>query len=222
MTPKCGQLKVWHWAHRSIRPCDPWWENETPWHRGWKNQFPADWQEKVHRADNGEKHVADVKTKSGVVLEFQDSPLPRHEGAAREAFYRNMVWVVHASARDKAKLSQGIVMRIGQPPIYVVRSDGCALLRAWGGSDVPVYFDFADGDPHLWRLSPGRRNGMAWLMPVGKASFVAEYLAGQAVEGTCNAYIEQALNRLTRTPPPRRPSEFERHLARKERARPRF
>lgn len=76
MTPKCGQLKVWHWAHRSIRSCDPWWENETPWHRAWKNQFPADWQEKVHRTDNGEKHVADVKTKSGVVLEFQHSPLP--------------------------------------------------------------------------------------------------------------------------------------------------
>jgi hypothetical protein len=30
MTPKCGQLKVWHWAHRSTRSCDPWWENETP------------------------------------------------------------------------------------------------------------------------------------------------------------------------------------------------
>ena len=88
---KCGQHRVWHWAHRSIRSCDPWWENETPWHRDWKNQFPADWQEKVHRADNGEKHVADVRTESGVVLEFQHSPLPAHERAAREAFYRDMV-----------------------------------------------------------------------------------------------------------------------------------
>ena len=176
MTPKCGQLKVWHWAHRSIRSCDPWCENETPWHRAWKNQFPADWQERVDRADNGEKHVADVRTKSGVVLEFQHSPLPLRERAAREAFYRNMVWVVHASSRDKAKLSQGIVMRVGQPQIYVVRSDACALLRAWGGSGVPVYFDFGDGDPNLWRLTPDRRNGIAYLMPVGKASFVAEYL----------------------------------------------
>jgi hypothetical protein len=113
-------------------------------------------------------------------------------------------------------------MRIGRPPIYVVRSSACALMRAWGGSGVPVYFDFGDGDPHLWRLSPGRRSDMAWLMPVGKASFVSEYLAGQAVEWTCTAYIEQTLNKLTRTPRVRPPSEFKRHLARKERARPRF
>ncbi len=222
MTPKCGQLKVWHWAHRSVRHCDPWWENETPWHRGWKNQFPADWQEKVDRSDSGEKHVADVKTNSGVVLEFQHSPLPLNERAAREAFYRNMVWVVRASARDRAKLSQGILTRVGQPPIYVVRSDACALLRAWGGSGVPVYFDFGVDDPNLWRLTPGRRNGMAHLMPVGKVSFVAEYLAGEAVEQTCAAYIDKTLSSLTRALRPQPLSQFERYLARRERARPRF
>ena len=176
----------------------------------------------MHRADNGEKHVADVKTKSGVVLEFQHSPLPLPERAAREVFYRNMVWVVRATARDKAKLSQGIVTRVGLPQIYVMRSDACALLRAWGGRGVPVYFDFGDGAPNLWRLTPDRRNGMAYLMPVGKASFVAEYLAGEAVERTCDEYIEKTLCGLTRTLRPRPPSKFERHLARKERARPRF
>lgn len=220
--PKCGQLKVWHWAHRSIRSCDPWWTPETPWHRAWKNQFPADWQEIVHRSDSGEKHVADVKTKSDVALEFQYSRLPPNERVAREAFYRDMVWVVHAGVRDKAKVSQGIVMRIGQPPIYVVRSDACALLRAWVGSGVPVYFDFGDDDPHLWRLSRGGRNTMACIMPVGKASFVTEYLAGHAIERTCNVYIAQTLNGLTPTPRLRRPSEFGRYLARKERVRPRF
>jgi competence protein CoiA len=222
MTPKCGQLKIWHWAHRSIRHCDPWWENETSWHRRWKNQFPSDWQEKVHKAENGEKHVADVRTNSGVVLEFQHSPLPLNERTAREAFYPKMVWVVRASTRDAAKLSQGIVMRIGQPQIYVVRSDTCALLRAWAGSGVPVYFDFGDGDPNLWRLTPERSNGMAYLLPVGKASFVAEYLAGETLERTCAAYIEKTLSNLTRTLWPQPLSKFERHLARKERARPRF
>ena len=44
------------------RFCDPWWENETEWHRAWKDQFPADWQEIVHHAEDGEKHIADVKT----------------------------------------------------------------------------------------------------------------------------------------------------------------
>jgi len=222
MTPKCGPLKVWHWAHRSIRSCDPWWEPESSWHRAWKNQFPAAWQEVVHRSDGGEKHVADVKTTSGVVLEFQHSLLSLHERAAREAFYRNMVWVVHASARDKVRLSQSTVISIGQPPIYLVSSDTCALLRAWGGAGVPVYLDFGDGEPNLWRSSRGRRNGMASIMPVGKASFVAEYIAGQPVEETCTAYIEQTLSRMKRILEPRPLWEFERYLAKKERVRLRF
>jgi competence protein CoiA len=85
---KCGDHRVWHWAHRGVRVCDPWWEPETEWHRAWKNEFPADWQEAVHFAQSGEKHVADVKTQSGMVLEFQHSFLKAEERAARESFYR--------------------------------------------------------------------------------------------------------------------------------------
>ncbi|WP_218834777.1 competence protein CoiA family protein [Burkholderia ubonensis] len=33
---KCGPRVMHHWAHASRRDCDPWWENETPWHREWK------------------------------------------------------------------------------------------------------------------------------------------------------------------------------------------
>ena len=44
---KCGEVKINHWAHKGIRNCDPWWENETEWHRSWKNNFPAEWQEIV-------------------------------------------------------------------------------------------------------------------------------------------------------------------------------
>ena len=34
---KCGDIKIHHWAHKSKRKCDHWWENETQWHRDWKN-----------------------------------------------------------------------------------------------------------------------------------------------------------------------------------------
>ena len=85
---KCGKQKIWHWAHRSITSCDSWWEPETEWHRAWKNEFPADWQEAVQFARTGEKHVADVKTQSGMVIEFQHSFLKAEERAARESFYR--------------------------------------------------------------------------------------------------------------------------------------
>ncbi|MGH9440295.1 MAG: competence protein CoiA family protein [Terriglobia bacterium] len=74
MVAKCGQHKLWHWAHKSRVHCDPWWEPETDWHRAWKNHFPPEWQEVVHfDPASHEKHVADVKTVAGKVIEFQHS-----------------------------------------------------------------------------------------------------------------------------------------------------
>jgi hypothetical protein len=70
---------------------DPWWEPEAEWHWAWKNEFPVDWQEVIHLASNGEKHVADVKTQVGTVIEFQHSFLKPEERISREVFYRKMV-----------------------------------------------------------------------------------------------------------------------------------
>lgn len=93
---KCGTKRINHWAHKNINHCDNWWENETEWHRTWKSQFPVNWQEVV-QFDNqtGEKHIADVKTKNGFVLEFQNSPMSDQEMKSREDFYEKMVWVVN-------------------------------------------------------------------------------------------------------------------------------
>jgi hypothetical protein len=82
---KCGEVRIRHWAHKGTVTCDPWWENETEWHRGWKNEFPDDWQEVRHTAQSGERHIADVKTECGYI-EFQHSPLKPYERRAREAF----------------------------------------------------------------------------------------------------------------------------------------
>lgn len=100
MIAKCGGHRVWHWAHRGVRVCDPWWEPETEWHRAWKNEFPVDWQEVVHLAQSGEKYVADVRTQGGMVIEFQHSFLKVEERTARESFYRPMIWVVGQPCRD--------------------------------------------------------------------------------------------------------------------------
>jgi len=67
--PACGsemiaricKTKVDHWAHKSKQNCDHWWENETVWHREWKNCFEIEWQEVVHKNEStGEIHIADV------------------------------------------------------------------------------------------------------------------------------------------------------------------
>ncbi len=84
---RCGDIRIPHWAHRGKRDCDKWWENETEWPRNWKDRFPANRQEIVHLAENGEWHIADVKTDQGWILEFQHSSIYPEERKAREAFY---------------------------------------------------------------------------------------------------------------------------------------
>lgn len=86
VTAKCGSQRIWHWAHQGKRVCDSWWENETPWHRDWKDQFPVGWQEVIQQDTNGERHIADVKTAEGWVLEFQHSYLKPEERSSRNDF----------------------------------------------------------------------------------------------------------------------------------------
>lgn len=85
------------------RACDVWWEPETPWHRGWKDHFPNTWHEVWHDAPDDEKHIADVKTPHGLIIEFQHSFLNQQERLSREAFYRNMVWVVNGTRLKLAR-----------------------------------------------------------------------------------------------------------------------
>lgn len=95
---KCGNKKMWHWAHSVKKICDPWWENETHWHRDWKAHWDEQFQEVVHFDSlTGEKHIADVKNQNGFVLEFQNSPLSDVELVSRERFYGDMAWVVNAA-----------------------------------------------------------------------------------------------------------------------------
>ena len=91
---KCGPRVLHHWAHKGRRNCDPWWENETDWHREWKGYFPECCREIQHRADDGEIHRSDIKTPTGIYIEVQHSGMSDAERAAREAFYGNLLWVV--------------------------------------------------------------------------------------------------------------------------------
>ena len=97
MVAKCGSRVMHHWAHHRSRNCDPWWENETPWHREWKNLYPIHCREVSHTAEDGEIHRADVKTPTGIVVELQHSTMSDNERIARESFYKNLVWVLDGS-----------------------------------------------------------------------------------------------------------------------------
>ena len=214
MIAKCGDLRIWHWAHRGVRVCDSWWESETEWHRAWKNEFPLHWQEVIHTAPNGEKHVADVKTKGGTVIECQHSFLTAEERVSREAFYRKMVWIVDGRRRkrDAVQLSKCIGPCVwAQPPfiLHVANHDESALLRDWNSSTVPVYFDLGvregDGVPIFWRRDPISRAGKVYLTPVSRDSFLQVHREGLDVEETFSegvALIVEQLRRLAQRPQP--------------------
>jgi len=170
---KCGDIRVHHWAHRGRRDCDTWGENETLWHRNWKNKFPDHWQEVVHPADNGEWHVADVKTDQGWVLEFQHSRIHPDERKAREAFYQKLVWIVDGTRRkrDKSQFFDALQREPEDPSLFRIIPE-CALLRDWGGSAVPVLFDFQQEDAQLWCLFRAIK-GIVYVRQLSLSDFIS-------------------------------------------------
>lgn len=99
MVAKCGEIKIHHWAHKKLSDCDHWWENETQWHRQWKDRFPIDWQEVIKRNhETGEKHIADIYNPAkDLVIEFQNSPIKGEEIQARERYYKRMLWLLNGA-----------------------------------------------------------------------------------------------------------------------------
>lgn len=183
---RCGEQRIHHWAHRGARSCDPWWETETPWHRAWKGRFPDEWQEVVLHDGNGEKHIADVRTKHGVTIEFQHSHLKSMERRVRENFYGNMLWVVDGSRlkRDLPRFVEGFNsfwQRIEQG-LFSVPFPEETFPKDWLDCAAPVLFDFgsAVGSPEkivqlsqpLWCLLPGRALGQAVVVALPREDFV--------------------------------------------------
>lgn len=177
---KCGSVKIWHWAHKSKVACDPWWENETEWHRAWKNHFPKDWQEYLHTDPaTQEKHIADIQTSTGLVIEFQHSSIRSEEMQKREVFYKNMIWVVDGTRlkKDALRFRKGINDRRN----LIIKGFFLSLFpsecfpASWLKSSVPVYFDFdginnpieqLDEKRAFWCLFPERVEGFAVIAGV--------------------------------------------------------
>ena len=187
MIAKCGEVRIWHWAHQGRRFCDPWWENETEWHRKWKAEFPDAWQEIVHQADDGTKHIADIKTHHGWVIEFQHSSIRPEERRSRDAFYHQLVWVVDGTRRKRDAAQFTRAWLAGMPlrnafPVRRLHADDCALLREWSGSLAPIFFDFGGGEL-LWWLLPGRLNGSVYVAQFRRNVFVHIHRSGVVEEG---------------------------------------
>lgn len=124
----------------------------------------------------GEKHIADVRTSQGLVIEFQHSHIQPKERTSREKFYRNMVWVVDGTRlkRDYQRfLKHKENFHVVKDGIFKVDDSEECFHPSWIGSSVPVIFDFGNGNL-------GERNdtpiNLYCLLPIqiGRYSFVAE------------------------------------------------
>ena len=180
---KCGEVYIHHWAHK--KKCDDhWWENETEWHRNWKNQFPAEWQEVIHYDDSGEKHIADVKTNEDWVIEFQHSAIKPEERRSRDDFYNKnnkLIWVVDGTRRETdikqfqkilneadVVFHEALLLDVhcpGGASYSPLPLEDCRLLKEWGNSSSLIFVDFGDSlvgyrdgyasTKDLWLLYPG-------------------------------------------------------------------
>ena len=232
LVAKCGDLKINHWAHKGNRNCDPWWENETDWHRSWKDNFPVEWQEIVHFAESGEKHIADVKTETGWILEFQHSFLKPDERRSRNAFYPKLAWIVNGARRptDKIQFEKAIKENsaiITNPLILrILFPEECRLLKEWYDSDALVFFDFQEAkgtnQSMLWFLFPKIADTEAYLSPFLRQFFIELHKANKFDEMVKSTILpiqkELATGFLNRRKmieygPPNRAYNFERDLA---------
>lgn len=135
-----GKFREDHWWHVNGKRCDPWYQPKGPWHLYWQNMFPKECQEVVVEGDvdgTRVRHIADVKTHGGIVLEVQYSAISPETIAIREDFYGNMLWLanmrrIESDTKSSRRMSrrQRVSMRTS-PRRLIMRSCGSLKARLW-------------------------------------------------------------------------------------------
>ena len=180
MIARCGRVRVHHWAHKNQGQCDPWWERESEWHRTWKDQFPSEWQEYIQHDNTGKKHIADVKTKAGWVIEFQHSVLDLNERCSRENFYQKLIWVVDGTKRkgDIEPFKNGVIYGQSPDPLspnkYRTFFPKGNLLKNWSECSGHVFFDFGEDHP-LWWVFPGSNETYAYIQSISREKLIQSF-----------------------------------------------
>lgn len=128
---KCGEIKVWHWSHKIDSSCNYWGEPESQWHIDWKEKFPKEWQE-VRMMP----HIADIKTKTGLVIELQNSSIFFGTIIERERFYKNMIWIL------SPRLTENIQIRPKEGNYCTFRWKWPP--QSWWEAKKPIYLDLPE------------------------------------------------------------------------------
>lgn len=108
---KRGEIKVPHFAHKSVRDCESFHKDMSEWHRNWQELFPIEHREVIVKNKLGEKHIADIGVYKTVV-EFQHSSISKEEFEKRNTFYTSMgyrvIWVFDCINDESLKFIDGV------------------------------------------------------------------------------------------------------------------
>lgn len=146
----------------------------------------------MYDEQTGEKHIADVRTSHGLVIEFQHSRIDPQERTSRERFYGNMIWVVDGTRLkgDYPRFLKGMAgfRDSDRPGVFWVDNPGRCFPATWLGSSVPVIFDFrgtqaTDGpdglNNYLYWLFPKKDEKVSRLAIVSREVFINQAISGE-------------------------------------------
>jgi competence CoiA-like predicted nuclease len=190
--PKCGEIKVWHWAHRKDKSCDSWYEPETEWHKNWKLVFGKEHCE-IAISKGGVRHIADVWTKENVIIELQNSPIQKSIIRQREIFYgESMIWVINGKPfKENFHYHRTRSVQLDEEDEHYHRYNHLASKhetqprkdeftfswswskKSWTDAQRQVFIDF--GDETLFRVEEGMGTSGGKGKQISKETFLKEY-----------------------------------------------
>jgi competence CoiA-like predicted nuclease len=176
LTPKCGEIITWHWAHKSGADCEVWSEPESAWHLWWKSCWPPDCVE-VPITKNGKRHRADVLYR-GTVIEFQKSSISSADIRAREEFYSGMVWIFYAEEQFANTISL-YEKQTNSGVYFSIRWDHPR--KSISHCLKPVYLDFGmykykyNSDMFILKSFPADNGGYGWGRSWDRINFINRF-----------------------------------------------
>lgn len=188
---KCGEVKVWHWAHYKDESCDSWYEPETEWHKNWKLIFGKENCEIIISKDRV-RHIADILIKDNFVIELQNSPIQKSIIRKRENFYgEGMVWIINGKNfkdnfsmyRNRLEEDEEYYHRYNPLSPYYGKVDNSYknefnfswrwCHKSWSEVQRHVFIDF--GDEYLFLVNNGMGTSYGKGKKVTKEKFIEKY-----------------------------------------------
>lgn len=166
LVAKRGKKNQWHFSHQnksddSSCPCS---KEKGEWHCWHQNRIKKNHIEIYFEKG---KHIADCVNKSGVVIEFQKSVIPKSTITEREDYYKNMIWVFCMDYHDFETI------RINKNIAHIRLLKGSKYFLE---ANKPCYLDYSHKQTMMKVLSKKKNELLVQFIPLSK--FDSDYLDG--------------------------------------------